>query len=326
MSSGAVNEALITSLSAAVEHAEPLLHSSSLEQVLRVARELPPVFASLGLEARLAEGDAQLDFGVCVARDQASRLGPVATGPCASFLARWLEDSGVLARSVPHAWFEFDVARGRAAPLTSAWDAAFPFVRLRDGACRADTIESLCTVLAALAEQSSLADARRLFEALPEEAYVFHLSALQHRGARELRVQFAAKTRGLLGWLAAWGVPAPRAGILHFVLEELPIRQVAVQLSSVNGELRAHSVELDFGHDAAQTPIWAALFDELQRADLASEQKLQALREWPGSSVLRATGAPALVRCTRTFHLTLKLGAKLEAKAYPYLSAGYALC
>lgn len=320
-----IHAALLTALPGALEPFQPLFEPVAVGRALAVARMLPPAFDRIGFEARLAAGESHLDLGICVQRADAADLVPSASGVCARFLSRWLEPGGVLESHVPQTWFELDVDDD-ATQDCGPWNGAFPFARLQSGACGPHSIDTLCQVACALTEQASPASVRPLFEALPSDAYVLHASALQHRGANELRLEFVAGTSGLLEWLAARGVSVGDQPMLRIVLAELPIRQVAVQLSYRDCQLVPHSLELDLGHHVDQAPVWATLFEKLMEAGLACDQKLQALRAWPGSSLQRLNDEPVLVRLTRSFHVTLKLGARLEAKAYPYLAARYALC
>lgn len=272
-----------------------------------------------GFECRLAEGDRRIDFGISVERAQAKHVVvPESEALCQRMLRNWLALAPSMRASFSRATIEFDrpteVALDRSA-APSLWGSAFAFFRvaLHGGP---ELSCALSKLLGALRnEPVDPHSSEQIARALPQGSQILHVAALEHRGAREVRLHFAVHS-DYLPTLCRALKPShvETARLLRTLIADLPVGRLAVQVSTREGEFRPHSVEFVVPSGTRALTTWRTLLTRLSAAGVASEEKVDAVLAWPGSR----THVPLGGRIERGFYVALQLAQQPTAKVYPH--------
>jgi hypothetical protein len=224
---------------------------------------------------------------------------------------------------------EFDRPRTHrsARPFDSAWDLAFPFFSVANLLNPPSDPSTLARMLGVLLDSSDDAEsaASECLEGLPRRTRLLHVSALTHRGSRDVRVQASAPRESVDDWLSKTRDASRGASVLGRLLHELPINVFGVQATRSDSGVRPHSVEITFPHGSHGDPVWRTLLSRAIDIGVASRDKVEALLRWPGHHVALFPGFDVRIRIDRCFHVTLRVDGEPQLKGYVYLCPQYVL-
>lgn len=279
----------------------------------------PPIGHPFGFECRLVPGEAPVDLGIGLVREQATPLAEWADGrgpawvPVVSFLRRWCRDP-LLASWIPFVFLEFDAeADGDGERLPSL------FLALDSSLSRAPTAQAAPEVRAALHALATLhgrADLereeclRRAHDALPHDARLLHVGALLGRETGRPRISVSIAATAAADYLLALGGAEAARG-LREGLEPLPRRWARVQLDFDAGPEPHPRCGVGLRPDRSDGD-WDSLLSAFEIAGWACPDKMAAVRRWTSAAPRRAGGR------RRLSHLKLVCapGRRPESKAY----------
>ena len=297
------------------------------------------------LECRLGD-DPALDLVVHVAAEARGTLAAHASAPrppweggaaawarVGALAGAWADPRSPLAAALHHVWLEFDAGRApepvRVLPGVFACFGEVPVPGYTPSAWLAHALAAIEPLFGRAPGDGLRAELARCFDALPAGAYVPYVGVMLGRGGESVRVCItemgpealarylravgwsarAAEVESLVGVLARAQPPGKLngAGMVHLDLAANGVWRLGLELACLRvPQLRGGLAE-------------GAMLDALPALGLASAAKCRALREWPGSGVVRvpaAAGPRVVLRRLNHVKLVFAHDRAPEAKAY----------
>lgn len=330
-------------LTVASQRPDALISEAAWARIARLAAGLPGGSSSFfGFECPLGADAERVDFLFCSTRDEGHTQVLAATAPRAADPAWQAVRALCKAWNGPDAeldglhnlWLEFDVG---SQPQTHAVERPSLFFGLQPRSAG----PALASRALGVVEPAALAGARaallrRLFDALPDSAYVFQIGVMLARDApairvcvRQIDVEGVARLLTRLGW-------AGDRTALGDLIASLALRAERVDLDLDLGDEVGPRIGLECypGSDDAVAARLSALTDWLLARELCSTQQAAALvryqglthpravsTPWPASwlTVARARGdayESCVCRWVHHVKLVFEAGAPRAAKAY----------
>lgn len=288
-------------LTLANQRPDTLISESAWARITRLTAGLPGGCSSFfGFECPLGTDAEHVDFLFCSTRDEGHTQVLAATAPRDSdpawravraLCTAWDGPGGEL-DGLHNLWLEFDVG---SRPQAHAVERPSLFFGLQPHGAGL----TLASRALGLVEPAALSGARaalltRLFEALPDAAYVFQIGVMLARDAPAIRVcvrQIEADNVATL--LTRLGWAGDRAALMD-LLASLALRAERVDLDLDLGDEVGPRIGLECypGSDDAVAARLSALTDWLVARELCSTQQAAALVRYQGLTHPRAVSTP----------------------------------
>jgi hypothetical protein len=278
-----------------------LVPPPALERVLAIARAVPDIGDTIGLECRLGPAAGPVDLGIAIRRRSGGRRAdePLPADPAwrrlSAFRDAWDDPTSRLHSWIPFVFLEFDAVGPPGIPQPSVFVTLdWPLVDPSDADAERDvrrlsaTVvhDALLLLLGSRALSRRVANLDRCMDALPDEGRVVHAGAMLGRRGSGVRLSLAMRREAHPRYLQHVGltplVDAVESIVTTFAPDEHRVH-VEIDVAETIGPRLGVVLACD------RADGWARLLARIEDNALCTAAESAELLRWPEISHLKIT-------------------------------------